>query len=736
MIENIRKRDGRLVPFELDKIAGAIYKAFQVCSSKYELKTALEIAKIVEKNLEKKQSALPTVELVQDTVEEVLIEQGFVRVAKAYILYRANRTRERDMRSRLMKTFEEITFFESKNSDLKRENAPMGTMLKYGTEAAKQFNEMFVLNPRHAKAHANGDIHIHDMDFLTLTTTCCQIDIKRLFENGFSTGHGVLRRPNSISVYAALACIAIQSNQNDQHGGQAIPNFDYGMAPGVAKSYIKHFYHNLAKAISLLENIDGEKIATIIKNKLVLKPTLDNNNEFNEAIKVELLNNKIENLDKIIEFSNKNAYQETDKETYQAMEAFIHNLNTMHSRAGAQVPFSSINYGMDTSSEGRMVMKNILLATDAGLGHGETPIFPIQIFRVKEGINYNEGEPNYDLFKLACKTSAKRLFPNFSFVDAPFNLKYYKGTPETEIAYMGCRTRVMANIYDKNNEISFSRGNLSFTTINLPRLAILSNGDVKEFFNKLDDMLELCIEQLLERFEIQCRRKVKNYPFLMEQGIWLGSDKLKPDDEVREVLKHGTLTVGFIGLAETLKALIGCHHGESEKAQALGLRIVGHMAKAMDETSKKYNLNFSLIATPAEGLSGRFIKMDKKLFGNLEGITDREYYTNSFHIPVYYPISAYNKIKLEGPYHALTNGGHISYIEMDGDPTKNLSAFEKIIRAMHDNGIGYGAINHPVDRDPICGYNGIIDDVCPCCGRKENEHHGFERISRINLESE
>ena len=742
MIENIRKRDGRLVPFELDKIAGAIYKAFQACSSKYELKTALDIAKKVEKNLEKKQSALPTVELVQDTVEEVLIEQGFVRVAKAYILYRANRTRERDMRSRLMKTFEEITFSESKNSDLKRENAnvnadaPMGTMLKYGTEAAKQFNEMFVLKPEHARAHAYGDIHIHDMDFLTLTTTCCQIDIKRLFENGFSTGHGVLRSPNSISVYAALACIAIQSNQNDQHGGQAIPNFDYGMAPGVAKSYIKHFYHNLAKAISLLENIDGEKIAATIKNKLVLKPTLDNNEEFNNAIKTELLNKNIKNIDKIIEFSNKTAYQETDEETYQAMEAFIHNLNTMHSRAGAQVPFSSINYGMDTSSEGRMVMKNVLLATETGLGHGETPIFPIQIFRVKEGINYNEGEPNYDLFKLACKTSAKRLFPNFSFVDAPFNLKYYKGTPETEIAYMGCRTRVMANVYDKNNEISFSRGNLSFTTINLPRLAILSNGDVKEFFNKLDDMLELCIDQLLERFEIQCRRKVKNYPFLMGQGIWLGSDKLKPDDEVREVLKHGTLTVGFIGLAETLKALIGYHHGESEQAQALGLKIVGHMAEAMDEASKKYNLNFSLIATPAEGLSGRFIKMDKKLFGNLEGITDREYYTNSFHIPVYYPISAYNKIKLEGPYHALTNGGHISYIEMDGDPTKNLAAFEKIIRAMHDNGIGYGAINHPVDRDPVCGYNGIIDDVCPCCGRKENEHHGLERIPRINLESE
>ena len=738
MIENIRKRDGRLVSFELDKIAGAIYKAFEACGGKYELKTAIKIAKRVEDKLEKKKSALPTVELVQDTVEEVLIEQGYVRVAKAYILYRANRTRERDMRSRLMKTFEEITFAESKDSDLKRENAnvnadaPMGTMLKYGTEAAKQFNEMFVLNPKHARAHINGDIHIHDMDFLTLTTTCCQIDIVKLFEKGFSTGHGVLREPNSISVYAALACIAIQSNQNDQHGGQAIPNFDYGMAPGVRKSYIKHFYHNLAKAITLLTKLDGDEIVAQVKSQIRLKPTLDNNYEFNQDLKKVLANNNVDkSIDEIIEFATSSADKETDKETYQAMEAFIHNLNTMHSRAGAQVPFSSINYGMDTSSEGRMVVRNILLATEAGLGNGETPIFPIQIFRVKEGVNYNEGEPNYDLFKLACKTSAKRLFPNFSFIDAPFNLQYYKGTPETEIAYMGCRTRVMGNVYDKEKEISFGRGNLSFTSINLPRLAIRSNGDVNEFFDKLDEMLELCIKQLLERFEIQCRRKVRNYPFLMGQGVWLDSDKLKPDDEVREVLKHGTLTVGFIGLAETLKSLIGVHHGESEKAQVLGLQIVGHMAKAMEEATKKYNLNFSLIATPAEGLSGRFVKMDKQLFGKLEGITDRDYYTNSFHIPVYYPISAFKKIKLEGPYHALTNGGHISYVEMDGDPTKNLAAFEKIVRAMHDNGIGYGAINHPVDRDPVCGYNGIIDDVCPLCGRTEQEHHGFERIRRI-----
>ncbi len=738
MIENIRKRDGRLVPFELDKIAGAIYKSFEATSDKYELKTAIKIAKIVENKLEMKKSALPTVELVQDTVEEVLIEQGYVRVAKAYILYRANRTRERDMRSRLMKTFEEITFADSKDSDLKRENAnvnadaPMGTMLKYGTEAAKQFNEMFVLNPKHARAHINGDIHIHDMDFLTLTTTCCQIDIVKLFENGFSTGHGVLREPNSISVYAALACIAIQSNQNDQHGGQAIPNFDYGMAPGVAKSYIKHFYYNLSRAITLLTKLDGDEVVSRIKEKMCLKPTLDFNENFNQKLKEILAKNNINQfVDEIIDFATSSAYKETDKETYQAMEAFIHNLNTMHSRAGAQVPFSSINYGMDVSSEGRMVVRNILLATEAGLGHGETPIFPIQIFRVKEGINYNEGEPNYDLFKLACKTSAKRLFPNFSFVDAPFNLQYYKGTPETEIAYMGCRTRVMANICDKDNEISFGRGNLSFTSINLPRLAIRSNGDVNEFFDKLDKMLDLCIVQLLERFEIQCRRKVRNYPFLMGQGIWLDSDNLKPDDEVREVLKHGTLTVGFIGLAETLKALIGVHHGESENAQILGLQIVEHMSKAMEMASEKYQLNFSLIATPAEGLSGRFVKMDKKLFGELEGITDRDYYTNSFHIPVYYPISAFKKIQLEGPYHALTNGGHISYVEMDGDPTKNLAAFEKVVRAMHDNGIGYGAINHPVDRDPVCGYNGIIDDVCPLCGRTEEEHHGFERIRRI-----
>lgn len=736
MIKYIRKRDGRMDHFDVNKIAGAIYKAFQATDAKYDLDMAIAVAKIVEEKMEARHTELPTVELVQDTVEETLIEKGYVRIAKAYILYRAERTRSRDSKSRLMKTLEEITFQDAKDSDLKRENAnvnadaPMGTMLKYGAEAAKQFNEMFVLNPLHSAAHKSGDIHIHDMDFLTLTTTCTQIDIIKLFKNGFSTGHGVLREPNSISTYSALTCIAIQSNQNDQHGGQAIVNFDYGMAQGVKKSYRKWYFKNLKKGLELLCDYSDDIINEV--RQCLKQPSLEDDGYLEEEYNI-LLKYGIDEqtVQKIQQFTIKESYQETDKETYQAMEALIHNLNTMNSRAGAQVPFSSINYGMDTSPEGRLVIKNILLATEAGLGGGETPIFPIQIFRVKEGINYNQGEANYDLFKLACRVSAKRLFPNFSFVDAPFNLQYYKGTPETEIAYMGCRTRVIGNVYDPSLEICPGRGNLSFTSINLPRLAIKSKGDVDEFFEKLDTMIDICIQQLLERFEIQCKRKVRNYPFLMGQGVWIQSENLKPSDEVREVLKHGTLTVGFIGLAETLKSLIGYHHGESEKAQILGLQIIAHMRRRVDEASQKYQLNFSLIATPAEGLSGRFVKIDRELYGKIEGVTDHEYYTNSFHIPVYYSISAFDKIKLEAPYHALTNGGHISYIEMDGDPTKNLPAFEKVVRAMHDAHIGYGAINHPVDRDPVCGYNGIIDDVCPKCGRSESEHEGLERIRRI-----
>ncbi|WP_334100288.1 anaerobic ribonucleoside triphosphate reductase [Anaerotignum faecicola] len=744
MITTITKRDGRTVHFDINKIASAIEKAFAATIGKKDYAICLALAQEVSDIFEEKQIDSPTVEQIQDTVERVLINHGHVRTAKAYILYRAERTRVRNMNDRLMKTFEDITYKDATDSDIKRENAnidgntAMGSMLKYGSEGAKHFYESYVLNPAHSEAHRNGDIHIHDLDFYTLTTTCCQIDLIKLFHDGFSTGHGVLREPNDIASYASLACIAIQSNQNDQHGGQSIANFDYGLAPGVAKTYKKRYRSNLTSLIEVMDCAAHAKKTKEIFQTLTaenLIPTLDGSQAYTEREKELLLEAGVpeEILDKIQSFSAKKATEETDKATYQAMEALLHNLNTMHSRAGAQTPFSSINYGMDTSTEGRMVMKNMLLVTEAGLGNGETAIFPIQIFRVKDGINFNPGEPNYDLFKLSCRVSAKRLFPNFSFQDAPFNLQYYKeGHPETEIAYMGCRTRVIGNVNDPEREITYGRGNLSFTSINLPRIAILANKNIDWFFSELDRKIDLVVEQLLERFEIQAKKKVHNYPFLMGEGVWIDSEKLNYDDEVREVLKHGTLSVGFIGLAEALKALLGVHHGESEIAQNLGLDIIGHMRKRMDDLSAETHLNFSLLATPAEGLSGRFVRMDRERFGSIEGVTDREYYTNSFHIPVYYPISAYKKIQLEAPYHELTNAGHITYIELDGDPSTNLDAFEKVIRYMKAQGIGYGSINHPVDRDPVCGYNGIIGDTCPKCGRSETDgEYGFQRIRRI-----
>ncbi|MBQ8727306.1 MAG: anaerobic ribonucleoside triphosphate reductase [Oscillospiraceae bacterium] len=734
MVTQIIKRDGRKLPFNIEKIANAVYKAAQaVGGSNYD--EAMEIARKVCIMIEEVYgSEVPTVEQVQDMVEKVLVEEGHAKTAKAFILYRSNRTRSREMNTRLMKVYEDLTFTSAKDSNMKRDNAnidgdtAMGTMLKYGSEGSKQFYEMYVLDPKHANAHNKGDIHIHDLDFLTLTTTCCQIDIARLFKNGFFTGHGFLREPNSIGSYSALACIAIQSNQNDQHGGQSIPNFDYGLALGVAKTFISE----VARISDIL--FDGKDVVSLkeeLKNYVSNKEHIldDEGLAFTEKTLCDKIGVSSEDAKHVIE----KALNATDHATYQAMEALIHNLNTMHSRAGAQVPFSSINYGTDTSPEGRMVIKNVLLANEAGLGNGETPIFPIHIFKVKEGINYNPTDPNYDLFKLACRVSAKRLFPNFSFIDAPYNLQYYKeGDYNTEVSYMGCRTRVIGNNYDKDRQIVTGRGNLSFTSINLPRLAIESDGNVGLFFEKLDDMMDLVIEQLNARYRIQAQKKVRNFPFLMGQGIWIDSEKLGPDDEVGEVLKHGTLSMGFIGLAECLKALIGVHHGESEEARDLGMEIVTHMRNRMDEESKRTGMNYTLLATPAEGLSGRFVNIDKIKYGVIEGVTDREYYTNSFHVPVHHHISAFEKIKIEAPYHALTNAGHISYIELDGDPLKNVDAFEKIVRCMKESGIGYGSINHPVDRDPVCGYTGIIDDVCPKCGRREDDGKPrFERIRRI-----
>ena len=746
MITHIVKRDGRKDTFNIEKIAKAIYKAAEaVGGTDYNasMELAVKVCDLCEDMYGR--SSTPTVEQIQDLVEKVLVEEGHAKTAKAYILYRSDRTRSREMNTKLMKIYENLTFKAAKDSDIKRENAningdtAMGTMYQYGSEGAKQFYEMYVIDPRIAKAHEEGDIHIHDMDYYTLTATCCQIDLIKLFKGGFSSGHGHLREPNDISSYAALACIAIEADQNDMHGGQSVPNFDYAMAQGTAKTYRKKYRENEARCLELLcccENAEkaAERIAVEILSEKNIFPVLDNNNGYKEAELEKLLEiTDIQTAEKIQSYSREEAEKETDKAVYQAMEAFIHNLNVMNSRAGAQVPFSSINYGTDTSSEGRMVIKNVLLASEAGIGDGETPIFPIHIFKIKEGINYNPGDPNYDLFKLACRVSAKRLFPNFSFIDAPFNLKYYKkGDYNTEIATMGCRTRVIGNYYDPDREIVTGRGNLSFTSVNLPRLAIKANGNVGAFFDSLEEIMDMVCEQLMHRYRIQAQKKVRNFPFLMGQGVWIDSEKLRADDTVGEVLKHGTLSMGFIGLAECLKALIGKHHGESEEARALGLEIITRMRERMDEETVRTGMNFSLLATPAEGLSGRFVRIDRKKYGVIKGVTDKDYYTNSFHVPVYYKLSAFEKIRIEAPYHELTNGGHISYVELDGDPMNNLEAFEKIVRCMKEAGIGYGSINHPVDRDPVCGYTGIIGDVCPKCGRREEEHgYVHERIRRI-----
>ncbi len=755
MITSIRKRDGREITFASEKIARAIYLAASSVAQgegkKADFVTAESLAKQVVEYLNSHyEKVVPDVEQVQDAVIKTLIENGHAKTSEAYILYRDQRSRIRDMKSQLMKSIEAITFADadSEDGDIKRENAnidgntAMGTMLQYGSAISKNFCMSNQMNPKHAYLHENGDIHIHDMDFMNMgTLTCCQIDLSKLFKNGFSTGHGHLREPQDIGSYASLAAIAIQSNQNDQHGGQSIPAFDYYMAEGVSKTFHREYMKNLCRNIELTSNYGIDDIESVIFAIENCKAQLKMKDETIKNLKKTLsesFNISDDHIDKMLSLTYKNTYNETRRKTYQAMEAFIHNLNTMHSRAGAQVPFSSINFGTDTSAEGRMVSENLLLAQEAGLGNGETPIFPILIFKVKEGINYSPGDPNYDLFKLSCRVSAKRLFPNFSFIDAPFNKIYYKeGKPETEISYMGCRTRVIGNVCGE--EVVTGRGNLSFTTINLPRLGIkhgmLMNGDFHEalFFEELDEKIDNVIQQLLDRMYLQGKKKVKNFPFLMGQAVWKDADKLNWNDTLEEVIKQGTLTIGFIGLAECLKALVGEHHGESEASQVLGLKIIRHMRKRMDDAAQKYTLNFSLIATPAEGLSGRFTKMDRKVYGEIPGVTDRDYYTNSFHIPVHYPISAFHKISLEAPYHDLTNAGHISYVEVDGDPSSNLEAFEQIVRCMKEEGIGYGSINHPIDRDPVCGYSGVITgDQCPKCGRKEEDSpYKFEKIRRI-----
>ena len=748
------KRNGKKVDFDGSKIAVAIKKGFDSVTTEEEKKyNEKDIQKIYQKVIKRIDKEFVSnnidkikIEEIQDLIEDELKKNNYNDVYESFSEYRERRTASRQAFAdekkmhKFLKSIEGLGLKSASEEDSKRENAnidgnsAMGTMLQYGSTVSKEFAKAYLMKKKYAEAHDSGDIHIHDMDFLPMgTTTCMQIDLNKLFKNGFSTGHGHLRPPKDIMSYSALAAIAIQSNQNDQHGGQSIPAFDYYLAPGVLMTFKKQFKQSMYELLDFTDFIsfvNMDKVAKEIDKLTSIELDIDT---------FESIYKDSKEVKRIFEKAYETALAKTDRATYQAMEAFVHNLNTMHSRAGAQVPFSSINFGTDTSAEGRMVTKNYLLSVDAGLGKGETPIFPISIFKVKEGVNYNKEDPNYDLFKLSCKVSAKRLFPNFSFIDSPFNKQYYKeGDFTTEVGYMGCRTRVLANVADPNKAVTPGRGNLSFTTINLPRLGIkhgiITNEktDLNGFFEELGNLMDMVKDQLLERFEIQCSRKMYNFPFLLGQGVWLDSEKLKPNDRLRKILKHGTLSIGFIGLAECLKALIGKHHGESEEAQKLGLKIVKFMREKCDEYCKQYNLNFTCLATPAEGLSGRFTSIDKAIYGRIKGVTDREYYTNSFHVPVYYNISVVDKIKKEAPYHAFTNAGHISYIELDGDTANNVEAFEQIVRLMKENNMGYAAINHPVDRDPVCGYVGVIGDVCPGCGRHSGEGVSIEKINSIN----
>lgn len=724
MPREIKKRDGSTVPFDYFKIREAIEKANKKIPEEWMSGEKLDtVTSKVVSSIDR--NTIPEVEKIQDLVELVLMQEGIYKTAKAYTLYRSERTSIRESKDYLMERFKKLSYTDAASDDGKRENAnvdgntAMGMMLKYGSESSKYFIDHYVLPKEMAKAHEEGDIHIHDKDFYLLTETCCQIDLEKLFKGGFSTGHGVLREPQSIESYAALACIALQANQNEMHGGQSIPNFDNAMAEGVHKSFRKILKDLMEEQDLFMDGQETSKVQLSFKDYDEFFEYLAELEKKGSHESVEL------NLLRL-------ARKRIERSTYQAMQSLIHNLNTMNSRAGAQVPFSSINYGTGTTPAARLVIKMILKATEEGLGNGETPIFPVQIFKVKEGVSSEALDPNYDLFQRAIEVSSKRLFPNFSFLDAPFNLQYYKeGDDNTEVSYMGCRTRVMGNVYDKEREVTKGRGNLSFTSINLPRIGIMAEGSMEKFYAILEERMDLCFRQLRHRFEIQKRKKVENYPFLMGEGVWIDSETLDSEEEIDRILRHGTLSVGFIGLAETLVALRGAHHGENLDSQELGLEIISFMRKKCDERAKKETLNYTLLATPAEGLSGRFVKLDRKKFGVINGITNHEFYTNSFHIPVYYPIGSLKKITLEAPYHELTNAGHITYVELDGNARFNPSAMEMIVRHMKNTGVGYGSINHPLDRDPNCGYQGVIGDTCPQCGREETIDLPFERIRRI-----
>lgn len=703
----IQKRDGSLEQFDIDKIKNAVLKAFNSVNSSIDVHDCSRVFD------EKIFSDLKTVEEIQDKVEQVLMENGYYDVAKSYILYRKHRENIRNSKTHLTKTFHDMLNVNATDNDLMRENAnidgnaPMGLMLLFGSETAKDYTKRYLLNPNHARLHENADFHIHDLNMYPCTFNCCHIDLKNLFKNGFSTGHGSIREPQTIQTASALSAIVIQSNQNDMFGGQSLPMFEYNLAPYVAKSFQKRLKECVDLSLGvILSDRSLSYFDELYSNKGSVLDNIDD-------VKLYFHSLLKDHTDYVI---NK-AVELTEHDVGQAMEAFIHNMNTLHSRAGSQTPFSSINYGTGTTAEQRMIIKNVLIATENGMGNHETPIFPIQVFKIKEGVNANPEDPNYDLFKLACRVTSKRLYPNYVNIDVPFNLQYYvPGKPETEMATMGCRTRVIGQL-GTNEGCVANRGNIAFNTINLPRLAIKSKGDIQKFIESFDSLIDESIEELLNRVKFLCKKKVYNFPFLMGQKIYKGSENLEWDDSIEPALRNGTLSVGFVGLAECLVALIGKHHGESKQSLDLGLRIVQHLRDRMDQATKETGWNFSCFATPAESTAGRFVKSDKKKYGVIKGVTDRDYYTNSFHVPVYYPIKAHEKMEIEGKFHSICNAGAISYIELDGDPSQNISVVEKLVQYSRKCGISYFSLNFELDTCPVCGYTGVIkSNVCPNCG--------------------
>ncbi len=676
MPSQVAKRDGRKQPFDPSKITEAIKKAFNAVGEDNHT-MALSLTYKVIQNLIEKELKSPTVPQIQEVVENTLMEAGLYETARAYVIYRNDRDRIRESNTSLMRELLRVLQTRDQENANVNGDAPMGKMLKGGSEAMKEVYLNHYAKPEHARAHKDGYIHIHDADFAAIgTTTCLQIPLDRLLREGFNTGHGWINPPKSIESAASLSCIIFQSNQNDQHGGQSYVAFDKSMTP-----YVKETYDKIKR-------------------------------ELEEVGVDEKLEEKAWNILK--------------KRTYQAMQIFVFNLNTMHSRAGAQVPFTSVNFGLDTSPYGRLVSEMLLKVYKNGLGKGETPIFPNLIFALAKSINKKQGDPNYDLRLLAHEVSCERLFPNYSNQDASFNAPFFYREEDPQIvAYMGCRTRVISN-RDKDSEVTEGRGNLSFTSINLPRLAIESQ-ETWLFYEKLKETLQLVVEQLYDRYRVQIGKKVKEFPFLMGQRLYLDSDDLELEDKLEKPLKHGTLSIGFIGLAEALKVLTGKHHGESEESFQLGLEIVEFMDKLCKEASAKYDLNFSLLATPAEGLSGRFTNLDKEKYGVIPEVTDKEWYTNSFHIPVEYPISAFEKIKRESAFSKFTPAGHINYVELDAAPKGNIEAFEKLVDAALDSDSGYFSVNFPVDQCLACNYNGVIEEnSCPVCGSKK-----IQRVRRV-----